>query len=162
MKKALIIVILLLSFGLWQIVDIFLSVQADKRMGLSEQIQIVRQETGLTITDVRRFHGKQLYYVFTGHDPVENEYSYISLNENQDIAQILFADIEITKEMAVSLALQEFKELKEISRVIPAYVNNQFVWEIIGYDQEDSLQYIYYIMKEGSFLKRYKVDPFIK
>jgi uncharacterized protein YpmB len=154
MKKWLIIVSILFVIILWQMIQMFINVQSDKTKDLDLYTQVVTEETDFAIRGVQRFHGNQLYYVFTANDAEGSTY-YLFVNEEQEIFQINRDEITLTKESAKELAFQEYQELQKVLRVIPAYTGMEFSWEIVAQDQEKRLQYLYYSMIDGTFLKRY-------
>lgn len=154
--------ILFIGFVFWQLGSLYTSIQSDKEDGMLEQMNYVQEETGLTITNVERFHGDALYFIFTAYEPEQDEYSYLLLNNDQQVERILFSEIDTNQELIISKAKEKFPELREIKRVIPAYVHQQFAWEVSAYDQEQNLQYIYYSMKDGQYLKRYIVNILTK
>jgi uncharacterized protein YpmB len=154
MKKWLIIVVILFIIILWQMIQMFITVQSDKTKDLDLYTQVVTEETDFSIRDVQRFHGNQLYYVFTAYDAEGNTY-YLFVNEDQEIFQINMDEITLTKESAKELAFQEYQELQNVMRIVPAYTGKEFTWEIVAQDHEKRLQYLYYSMIDGTFLKRY-------
>lgn len=161
MKKVVFILLIFLSLLLWQGINIYVNVQADKDNGINQIIPVIEHELGLRVIDYTRFHGDQLYIVFTCVDPQEQSHSYVFVYDDQ-YQQIPFDQILISKEKAIDLAQEQFPELISIARVVPGIVNQQFVWEISGYDQEENLYYVYYTMESGSFLKRYTVNLLTK
>lgn len=154
MKKWLIIITILVLIILWQTIQMFITIQNDKSKGLHQFTQLVTEETGHIIRDVQRFHGNELYYVFTANDAEGNTY-YLFVNEEQEIIELNVDEVTLSKNDVKTLALQEYQGLQEILRVNPAYTGKRFTWEVVAQDQEKRLHYLYYSMIEGTFQKRY-------
>jgi uncharacterized protein YpmB len=154
MKKWLIIVSILLLFILWQTIQMLMTIQSDKSKGLDQFTQLVTEETGYIIRDVQRFHGNELYYVFTANDTEGNTY-YLFVNEKQEIIQLNLDEVSLSQDEVKALSLQEYQGLQKILRVNPAYTGNHFTWEVVAQDQEKRLHYLYYSMIDGTFQKRY-------
>jgi uncharacterized protein YpmB len=154
MKKWFIIVSILLFFFVWQMIQMFMTIQSDKSKGLDQFTQLVTDETGYIIKDVQRFHGNELYYVFTANDAEGNTY-FLFVNEEQEIIQLNVEDVTLSQDEVKALSLQEYQGLQKILRVNPAYTGKQFTWEVVAEDQEMRLHYLYYSMIDGTFQKRY-------
>jgi uncharacterized protein YpmB len=154
MKKWLIIILVIGIIVLWQTIQLFITIQSDKSEGLDEVIQLIIEETGYIIKDVQRFHGKELYYVFTANDEEGNTY-YLFVNEEQEIIQLNRNEVTLSQDEVKALSFQEYQALQKIVRVNPAYTGKQFTWEVVAEDQEKRLHYLYYSMIDGTFQKRY-------
>lgn len=162
MKKVVIILLIISALVLWQGIHLYVKIQADKDHGIRQLIPFMEKELGIKIVDVTRFHGDQLYIVFTCVDPEDGGYSFVFMDEQANYQQIPFQRIQVNKQMAMDLAKQKFPEITNMARVVPGLVNQQFVWEISGYDREDNLHYVYYTMETGSFVKRFTVNQLTK
>lgn len=154
MKKWIIILTIILLFVAWQTIQVFISVQTNKNIGLESNVEWVKQETDFTIEHVQRYHGDQLYFVFTVVDQ-EDQRHYLFVNEEKQTHQINFGDVQISKDEAKALSFKDYPELTQLLRINPAYTGNQFTWEVVAQDNQERLQYVYYSMLDGAFQKRY-------
>jgi uncharacterized protein YpmB len=154
MKKWLIIILLFVFIVLWQTIQIFINIQSDKSEGLDQAIQLVTEETEYIIKDAQRFHGNELYYVFTASD-TEGDMYYLFVNEKQEIIEMNRDEVNLSQDEVRALALHEYPGLQEILRVTPAYTGKKFAWELVAEDGEKRLHYLYYSMIDGTFQKRY-------
>lgn len=156
MKKWIITTAVILIFFAWQTLSIVFAVQDDKQGELDSYSEYVEHETGHKIISHERYHADHLYYVFLTHDR-NNEEHYVLVNDLKEIIQISMKDIKFNKDDAREKAANDYPELQNILRIHPGIQNIQLVWEIIALDQEERLQYIYYALKDGQFIKRYKL-----
>lgn len=154
MKKWIIIMTVIMIFVAWQIIQVFVSAQSNKNIGLKSNAEWVKQETNFSIEGVQRYHGEQLYYVYTVLDEEDNRY-YLFVNEEKESYQINFEDIHASKDEVKKGSINDYPELTKVLRINPAYTGNQFTWEIVAQDNKDRLQYVYYSMLDGAFQKRY-------
>jgi uncharacterized protein YpmB len=154
MKKWIIILTVIILFVAWQTIQVYISAQSNKNIGLETYVDWVKQETEFNIEHVQRYHGEQLYYVFTVVDE-EDHRSYLFVNEEKQTHQISFEDVHISQDEAKDLSFKDYPELTQVIRINPAYTGKQFTWEVVAQDKQERLQYVYYSMLDGAFQKRY-------
>ncbi len=142
-------------FVLWQAVQLYVTVQKDKNESLVSAEQWVQEhESDLTVIDTHRFHGSQSYNVLTV-EKKDGEKEYVFLNEDVEVHRISFNDIRDSEDV---MALAEVERgLSEILRVSPAY-RHTFLWEIVAYNTDGQLQYIYYTMQDGEYQNSYTLS----
>jgi uncharacterized protein YpmB len=156
MKKFLIIfaIIAIASTGFF--IHVIWTAYADKTVHHQEMRNVVQQETGMVVTEVERFHAEEAYDVYTALDDDGNSH-YIFATDRQLVHMLPAEDIKLPREEAAEQAVRDYPELRRISRINPAYTEDVFAWEVVTYDEDNQLQYIYYDMQDGTFLKRFVV-----
>lgn len=155
MKKIFLILFLaIIIFAL--IIQLFWATQNDKHKLVPHYEQFVIEETGFSIVRAERYHGDQLYYIFTAINEQGN-HVYVAVDESYELNVIEWDLISYSKDQIINRALNDYAELEKIIRVNPAYERNQFSWEIVAQGETNSLEYVYYTMQDGTFQKRYSI-----
>lgn len=152
MKKWIWISLGIIVLLLWLAIDIYTTVQADKKFHLTKYEQLVPDT--YVIEDAQRFHGEERYTVFTVVTEQEKE-AFFYVSEDAVTYEIDFEDIHLSSEDAIQKAKKEYPDITEIIRVTPAYSGRDFTWEIIAQDEQERYQYVYYSMTKGTFQKRF-------
>lgn len=150
MKKWLLIVVITLLLCCISIASMYSSTMNNKMGDLDLYFRYIEQETNGTIHEVHRFHGTSMYVIFSVEE--EDGYYYYAVREDGEVNAISFDDIQMSKQQ-----ITDSVNLPEVLRVSPAFTGNAFTWEVVAIDEEDSLQYVYYYMKDGTFQQRYKL-----
>jgi uncharacterized protein YpmB len=156
LKKWFVFLFILLILVLFIGIALYISAQQDKHHEVNEKVAFIKDEMNVTIEKMERFHGEQLYYVFTVKEEDNSAY-YLFVDEENNIERIAFQDIELSKEEVPRAVRDRYPEIREIKRITPAYTEYEFTWEILASDKNNQLQYLYFKMEDGSFLKRYKL-----
>lgn len=152
MKKWIIIGAGIVLILLWQAIDIYATVQTDKKRDQAYYEQFIPEQ--FTIEEVQRYHGEERYIVFTLRTKDEQR-AYYFVSESGESHTIYFSDIRLDEEEAISKVKKDNPEITEIARVTPAYSGQDFAWEIIALDEHFQYQYIYYSMTKGTYQKKY-------
>lgn len=157
MKKWLLIIavilLIIISFALY----IFWSAQADQFKNNETAQQFVQQQFDWQIIDTNVFHGNEKYWVFTMLDG-DDKYYYLYVDEQFETLSIEWSNIHISPEKIREQIMEDFPDVIAIKQVIPALSNDRFAWEAVANDERGHLQYIYYAMDNGSFLRRYIIQ----
>lgn len=158
MKKGIIIGLLIASILFWITAAIYLSIQKDQTMFEDEAVAFFKQShPDASIEYIERFHGDDLYYVITATNEDGEYFAFIS-ESLTEILTLSKNDIAVSRDDVTQMAFAQFNEVEEVIRVVPAFVNQFYAWEVVGVDEDEGLQYIYYRMRNGEFIKRYKLS----
>jgi uncharacterized protein YpmB len=156
LKKWFISLVILLILVLGIGIALYISAQQDKHQEVTERVAFINNEMNVTIENMERFHGEKLYYVFKVKDEDNSAY-YLFIDEENNIQRMAIQDIELSKEEVPEAVRDRYPEVRDIKRITPAYTEYEFTWEILASDTNNQLQYLYFKMEDGSFLKRYKL-----
>ncbi|MDQ0165511.1 hypothetical protein [Bacillus horti] len=155
MKKWIIIGTGILLIVLWQAIDIYSTVQADRQDGLNRYMQLIPESA--VVQETFRYHGEKRFMVFN-LEIEDSVYAYFYVSEDGDTYTLNHDELVLTSSEAMEKVRQEFSELTVIHRITPAISGQDFTWEIVAQDSGEDYQYLYYSMTDGEFQKRFTLS----
>jgi uncharacterized protein YpmB len=156
MKKWMILIVSFLLIVILASIDLMMDIRDDRDRGMMQAQQIAKEVTGWKVISGSRYHGQQVYFIFTMQDRNDELY-YVVVDENFQVNYFPQKELHWDQEEIKEVVHNHYQGWK-IEAIRTAYVNKGMCWEVLAIDEQNRFHYLYYGMKDGKFIKRYSLE----
>ncbi|KKE79363.1 hypothetical protein WH51_07610 [Bacilli bacterium VT-13-104] len=149
------IIVVAVIFGVY----IYLGTMKNKTANFEQTKEVILEQTPITKVDkIELYHGDEAYHLVYGSDKKGEEQIifYPLKGKEKDITTISMSEI-IPKEQILQ-SWQKNCANCELNKISPALINDQLLWEITYYDENDRYVLDYFSIHDGSSYEQYRFN----
>jgi uncharacterized protein YpmB len=156
MRNIFIVLFLLMLTAFWKMGHLGYALYTQTQQWDAEGTSLAKQYTAIVTTDkISLYNGKESYVVVQGK--TAQNIPMIAWFQNEKLVASENQKDITTEDTIKKSVLKQVPQAQKI-RVIPGMENKAPIWEVTFTDQDAKLNYYYYHMKNGSFIRSYRLQ----